>query len=315
MQEIEYLARSKTEEVHNYILIPAYAKLNLYLRISSKRQDNYHELQMIMQRISLHDDVCISKRFDDSIRVDFAWDTGCFNSNQPYNPEPIDNSNNLAYKAAQIFFATTQIKSGVDIKIIKRIPTQAGLAGGSSDAAAVLLALNLMYNAGFSLDELREMGIQLGADVPFCIGGGTAAVTGIGENIIQLNALKKLYVIIVKPFVSISTKIAFANYDKKGYNNQPFGEEFENIVNQIQLGNVNAMLRLMHNDLEDVAFEMYEELKELKNKILEYSDNALMTGSGTAVFTIFDDFDEAQNCLKEFKKFEKIAQVFFTKII
>lgn len=265
------------------ISVDAPAKINLSLDIIGKRYDGYHLVKMIMQTVSLSDTVSVHTRDDGEISL------VCNNDDIPCD------STNIAYKAADEFFKYTEINNpGILIKIKKRIPTQAGLAGGSTDGAAVLVALNELFNTGLSENELAEIGAKIGADVPFCIYGGTMSADGIGTILNPLPAMPECYFVIVKPDISVSTKEAYALTDEKGFTLRTSSEI---LAEAICSGDIKSICGALHNDFEDVL-----NLDEV-NKIhdLFRQNGALgscMSGSGSAVFGIFTDEYEAQDCAK-----------------
>ena len=268
------------------------AKINLSLDVVSKRSDGYHELKMIMQTVSLYDEINIEK--DDNISID------CNKKNIPLN------NKNLAWKAADSFFEYTSINKGCKIYINKNIPNGAGLGGGSSNAATVLLALNELYNTNLSDDELINIGVKIGADVPFFILKGTCLAEGIGEKLTRLQNNTNPYVLIYKPQFSISTKWAYKNLklDKKPVYN------INKIIKNLKDKNYNY--DDIFNYLEDVSISKYPEINNIKNKMKNLGATAsLMSGSGSSVFGIFDDEIAAK---KAFENFEKNS-IFLTKFI
>ncbi len=268
------------------------AKINLSLDVVSKRCDGYHELKMIMQTVSLYDEINIEK--DDNISID------CNKKNIPLNKK------NLAWKAADAFFEYTSIKGGCKIFINKNIPDGAGLGGGSSNAATVLLALNELYNTNLTDDELINIGVKIGADVPFFILKGTCLAEGIGEKLTKIENNTNPYVLIYKPQFSISTKWAYENLklDRKPVYN------INKIIENLKDKNYNY--NDIFNYLEDVSISKYPEINNIKNKMKNLGATAsLMSGSGSSVFGIFDDEIAAK---KAFENFEKNS-IFLTKFI
>ncbi|NLL63694.1 MAG: 4-(cytidine 5'-diphospho)-2-C-methyl-D-erythritol kinase [Ruminococcaceae bacterium] len=261
----------------------AYAKINLMLDILGKTDDGYHSLFMIMQSIGLYDTISISKAKDITLTCS--------------NPALPSDSKNIAFKAAEEFFSATKISGGAEIHIEKNIPLAAGLAGGSADAAAVLIGLNEIYNAGLCVEELCNIGLKLGADVPFCIKGGTMAALDIGQVLAPLPPIKDNYYVLVKPPVDISTAAAYAAFDK---------------AENIHHADINGILRALSTDNEDKAyplmknvFEQFIEVPnraEIKHIMRTYGSLAhLMTGSGPTIYAIFDNEDSASKCAEELK--------------
>lgn len=269
------------------------AKINLSLDVQKKREDGYHELKMIMQTVSLYDDIVIEK--DDKISLD---------SNK--KDIPLDNRN-LAWKAAELFFDYTGIQGGCRIHITKNIPDGAGLGGGSSDAATVLIALNEIYNTKLSEKELRKIAVKIGADVPFFIVGGTCLAQGIGEKLIKIENKTDPYILIYKPDFSISTKWVYENLN---LDNKP-SYDIDIIVKDLCEGNP-LFTNQIFNYLEEVSVSEYPQISDIKTMLKNMgADNALMSGSGSSVFGIFFNENKAKQA------FEKLRNhnVFLVKFI
>lgn len=268
------------------IITYAPAKINLSLDVVGKRNDGYHLVKMVMQAVDLYDIVTVHSSDDEKITLE------CSNRNVPCD------SSNIAYRAADEFFKYTGIKNtGVVIKIDKRIPMQAGLAGGSTDGAAALVALNKLFDARLTLDKLAEIGARIGADVPFCIYGGTMSAEGIGTVLKPISPLPTCYFVIVKPNISVSTKEAYALTDKRIDIGTP---STDILLTAIKDGDINDICRSLHNDFEAVL-----QLSDV-NKIHEdfRANGALgscMSGSGSAVFGIFTSEADAHICANAMK--------------
>lgn len=261
----------------------AYAKINLSLDILRKRKDGYHELKMIMQTVSLYDEIYIEK--SDTISIE------CNKDDIPLN------NKNLAWKAADAFFNYTSINSGCKIKLIKHIPDGAGLGGGSSDAATVLLALNEIYNTNITNEELINIAVKIGADVPFFILKGTCLAEGIGEKLTKIENNTDPYILIHKPSFSISTKWAYENLKLDNKNNYNVDKIVENLKDK------NYNFKDIFNYLEDVSVSKYPQINDIKNKMKNYGATAaLMSGSGSSVFGIFTDKNAAQTAFESFEK-------------
>ena len=268
----------------------AYAKINLSLDILRKREDGYHELKMIMQTVSLYDEIYIEKA--DTISIE------CNKDDIPLN------NKNLAWKAADAFFNYTSINSGCKIKLIKNIPDGAGLGGGSSDAATVLLALNEIFNTNLTNEELIDIAVKIGADVPFFILQGTCLAEGIGEKLTKIENNTDPYILIHKPSFSISTKWAYENLKLDNKNNYDVDKIVENLKDK------NYDFKDIFNYLEDVSVSEYPQINDIKNKMKNYGATAsLMSGSGSSVFGIFNDKNAAQTAFESFEK----NTVFLTK--
>lgn len=262
------------------ITMTAPAKLNLFLDITGRRSDGYHLVNMVMQSVSLYDDVTLTL-CSEGIKITCTDDS-----------IPCDESN-TAYKAAAAFFDAAGIDDGgVAIKIRKRIPSQAGMAGGSSDAAAVLAGMNELFGFPLEKEELTELAEDIGADVPFCLTGGTMSAGGIGTILSPLPDLPECYFVIVKPEFSISTKEAYEKSDTLGYDKTISPEH---IISGICNGSPEEIGRWMYNKFEEVAG--IDEIEDIKQKMKDCGAlGAIMTGSGSAVFGLFDDEDMAESC-------------------
>lgn len=269
------------------VLIKAPAKINLALNILSKREDGYHDVEMIMQTVSLYDKISITLNNHNKINLDCKLD---FLS---------DNKKNTAYIAAQTFFEFTKIDNpGIDIVIEKNIPQAAGLAGGSADAAGVIVGLDNIFNTKLCDKDLINIGSKIGADVPFSILGGTMAATGIGTELRRLNCLSDCCIVIVKPSVFVSTKEA---YEKSDNLNIKRNFCINDLETAIDIGDINRISSLLFNKFEDVID--LNEVKEIKKLTINMGAlNSCMSGSGPSVFSIFTDIKKAQNCVDALKK-------------
>ena len=259
------------------ITLNAYAKINLFLEVCDKRPDSYHNIDSVMQTVSLHDVITLSKA--DAITL----------SNNKGLP---NNENNLAYKAAKLFLDSNSISSGVSIIIEKNIPVSAGLAGGSTDAAAVLKGLNELYETTMTVDELCALGSQIGADVPFCVRGGCMKAEGIGDVLGELPSIADCSIVISCPSVRESTPAAYASLDRlyndfKDYNgNDPLYYRAEAALCE---KNIEGVCRNMYNIFEKVHANR-SDIGELKKIMLDSGAcGAMMSGSGPSVFGIFKD--------------------------
>lgn len=272
------------------IKVKAYAKINLLLDIIYRRTDGYHDLFMIMQSIGIYDTVTVTETKSKKITITCNIDD-----------IPLD-EHNIAYKAAAAFFDSTKIKNkGVNIDIVKRIPHAAGMAGGSADGAGVLVALNELTGAGLTDDELCAVGVKIGADVPFCIKGGTLLAQGIGDVLNKVKPLRKCYIVIAKPDCSVNTASAYKQFDECGKVHTPD-----------KLGMLYAM---QSRDLKEICSKMenvFEQFIAVENKV-EIKDvmranaalGVCMSGSGPTVFGIFDNKDSAEKCALELKPLAK----------
>lgn len=280
------------------MLIKAYAKINLSLDVVGKREDGYHTLQMIMQTIDLYDLINI-KKTDKGINI---------SCNKQYIPT---DERNLAYKAADLFMKTYNVCEGIDIYIKKYIPVAAGLAGGSTDAAAVLKAMRNMYRPDISDEKIMKLGLNIGADVPYCVVGGTALCEGIGEKITKLNSFKNHILVVVKPAFGVSTKEVYKNLDINKIKRHP---DTNLLISSIEANNLNALARNMKNVLENVTLYKHVVLKDIKKEMINMgSQGTLMSGSGPTIFAFFSDMLKAQLCYDKMKK--RYRETFITRTI
>lgn len=281
------------------IKIYARAKINLTLDILSTLPNSYHEVEMIMQTIKLADIVDVT--LNDSKKITLK-------TNLAYLPV---NQKNIAYKAAELFYKEIGVnKCGVHIEILKKIPVSAGLAGGSTNAAAVLIGLNKLHETNLSMKQLMDMGAKLGADVPFCIHGGTMLATGIGENLKRLKFMPKCKVVLCKPPFSVSTAAVYKEYDLMKHHNHP---DTKSAISCIKNGDFYGLTKRMYNVLEDVTAKNHKEINQIKATLLDFEANGvLMSGSGPTVFGLFDNEEQAikaRNYLRKIYKDTHITDV------
>ena len=283
----------------NSIGLKSRAKINLSIDVLGKRQDGYHIVEMIMQTIDLYDSLDIKPIREDKIII---------KCNKPYVPT---DERNLAYKAAKLFKETYNINKGVFINIEKNIPMSAGLAGGSTDAAAVLKGMNKIFDMNIDEHKLMELGVKIGADVPYCIKGGTALCEGIGEVITPLKSFKDNIVVLVKPPFGVSTKEVYGDLDL----NKVFKHvEVEKIIDYIDKDDLKGVCENMKNILENVTLRNYPTIRGIKkNMWINGSVGVMMSGSGPTVFAFFEDMVKAQRCYDNMKK--KYKDVFITRTI
>lgn len=274
------------------INIKAYAKINLALDVTGRLENGYHTLRMIMQTISLCDEVIIQKTRGG---IEILCDS----------PDIPCDERNICHRAAEEFFRSTGFgkHDGVRIDIKKRIPAGAGLAGGSSDAAAVLKGLNELYRTGLNLDELAEIGIKCGADVPFCLYGGTCLAEGIGEKLTRLPSFGGVHAVVVKPGFSVSTAWVYGNYDIGSPKEHP---DIETIVSAIEARDIAMVAREMKNVLESVTAAKYPVITDIKNSLVDLgAAGSIMSGSGPSVFGLFESFEKAEAAFNHMKKLYK----------
>lgn len=263
--------------------LQAPAKINLYLKVLCRRQDGYHELSTWMQKLTLADEITLS-----SVRAGIKLH--CFGADLAAD------ETNLAHKAAGLFFKKTGLKTGVEIELVKNVPIAAGLGGGSSDAAAVLTGLNTLFSTGLSNAELMELGLSLGADVPFFVSGCCAAIaTGIGEKLEKKDSLKECWFVLVNPGFPVSTKWAFENFDRAQIVNFTLTSRDNPYILGREIDGLKP--EKFFNDLEKVTAARYPEVAKIKKELTDLgASGVLMSGSGPTVFGIFMDFGLATQC-------------------
>ena len=282
------------------ISLKALAKINLGLDVVRRREDGYHEVRMIMQTIHLYDKLDIAKTKEPGIAI---------KSNLSYVPT---NESNLVYKAGKLLMDEFGITEGVSVDLNKRIPVAAGMAGGSTDAAAMLYGMNRMFELGLSQKELMERGVKIGADVPYCLMRGTALAEGIGEKLTQLPPMVKCPVLIAKPQISVSTKFVYENLKLTEETIHP---DIDQLVTDIKEKDLIAIAGHMGNVLESVTIPAYPIIADIKNKMMESGAiNSMMSGSGPTVFGLFDDEATAKKAYREMVASGLAKQVYLTSI-
>lgn len=280
--------------------LKALAKINLGLDVLGRRENGYHDVRMVMQTIYLYDDVILEKTEEPGIQLE----TNLFYL-------PVDESN-IAYKAAKMLIDEFKIKEGVKIRLNKFIPVSAGMAGGSSNAAAVLFGMNRMFNLKLSQQKLQEIGVKLGADVPYCIMRGTVLAEGIGEELTPLPAMPKCYVLVAKPGISVSTKTVYEKLDSLKEVKHP---DIDGILEGLQEGSLEKITSSMGNILEGVTIEDYPVIEEIKNVMKQSGAlNAMMSGSGPTVFGIFKDRKTAKKAYAAMKEKHLVKQLYLTNV-
>lgn len=262
------------------IKLYSYGKINLFLDIKGRLSNGYHEIKTVMQSINLHDEIYIDGIEDNKIIIE------CSDESIPVNEK------NTCYKAAAIIKEKYHISSGVIIRINKAIPAEAGLAGGSSNSAAVIQGLNLLWNLNLKIDEMLQIGLKIGADVPFCLVGGTYLAEGIGDKLTDLNDFVWNHILIVKPDFSMSTAFVYNNLTEDFYNSYKNNE----IIKYINAGDFINAAKSTSNTLEKVVEKFHPELINIKDLMIQ--NNALasmMTGSGSAVFGLFTNNESLES--------------------
>lgn len=282
------------------ISVKALAKINLGLDVVRRREDGYHEVRMVMQTIHLFDRLEMAKNSSGEISI---------TTNLSFLPT---NQNNLVYRAAELLREEFQIKDGLTINLHKHIPVAAGMAGGSTDAAAVLYGMNRMFDLGLKREELMERGVKIGADVPYCIMRGTALAEGIGEKLTALPPMVKCPVLIAKPQISVSTKFVYENLR---LNDKTVHPDIDALVENIRKKDLNAVASEMGNGLETVTIPNYPVIAQIKEHMLEQGAvGAMMSGSGPTVFGLFEDGDTAVAAYEKMKESGLAKQVYLTSI-
>ncbi|CCX75009.1 4-diphosphocytidyl-2-C-methyl-D-erythritol kinase [Dorea sp. CAG:105] len=280
--------------------LKALGKINLGLDVLGRRENGYHDVRMVMQTVYLYDRIIMKKSKTPGIRLE---------TNLYYLPV---NENNLAYQAAQMLMDEFHIEEGVSIQLDKHIPVAAGMAGGSSNAAAVLFGMNRMFSLGLSQKELMERGVKLGADVPYCIMRGTVLAEGIGEILTPLSPMPKCYVLIAKPAISVSTKMVYEKLDSHEIEDHP---DIDGILAGLKAGDLKKVADSMGNVLERVTVDAYPVIDQIKKMMIkEGALNAMMSGSGPTVFGIFEEKATARKAADAIRDARLTKQVYVTNI-
>ena len=278
--------------------LKALGKINLGLDVLGRRENGYHDVRMVMQTVYLYDQIRMEKTKKPGIEL---------LTNLFYLPV---NENNLAYQAADLLMKEFHVKEGVKITLDKHIPVAAGMAGGSSNAAAVLFGINRMFSLGLSQKELMERGVTLGADVPYCVMRGTVLAEGIGEILTQLPACPKYNGLIAKPPINVSTKFVYTNLRANELTCHP---DIDGQIRALQDGDLEAVCKKMGNVLETVTIPAYPIIQTIKDKMMQCGAvNAMMSGSGPTVFGIFNEREQAEKAAELLREEDKIRQMFVT---
>ena len=280
------------------IRLKAMAKINLGLDVVRKREDGYHEVRMIMQSIRMYDQIQLEAKETPGIEI---------RTNLSYLPT---NEDNLVHKAASLLMEEFQVKQGLSIDLRKFIPVAAGMAGGSSDAAAVMVGVNRLFRLNLSQQELMERGVRIGADMPYCILRGTALAEGIGEKLTPLPPAPSCHVLIAKPGIHVSTKFVYTNLKASKLDFHP---DIDGQIEAIRKGDLKKMADLCGNVLETVTIPAYPVIEEIKAVMKENGAlTACMSGSGPTVFGLFDDRERAKRACEILQQGEKAKQVYLT---
>ena len=276
----------------------AYAKINIGLDVLRRRADGYHEVKMIMQTVDIYDELVLERRKEPGIELRMD------------NSELPSGGDNLICRAADLLFREKKITGGVNISLTKRIPIAAGMAGGSADAAAALRGVNELFDLGYSLTELQALGVGLGADIPYCLAGGTMLSEGIGEILTPLPAPPAAHLVIAKPDINVSTAFVYGNLHADSLAWHP---DIDGMVAALQKGDLDGITGRLGNVLETVtvkAHPVIEQIKELLRK--QGVENALMSGSGPTVFGIFKEKETAARAAEAVERGQLAKQIFVT---
>lgn len=275
----------------------AYAKINLGLDVIARLENGYHEVKMVMQTVGIYD-VLTLKKIPQGIVV--TTDNG----------ELPTDDNNLIYKAARLMKEKYSIQEGVSIHLEKNIPIAAGMAGGSTDAAATFWGMNELFELGASMQELQELGVKVGADVPYCIMGGTALAEGIGEKLSPLPTPPECVLLVAKPDINVSTKYVYEHLDAEGVEEHP---DIDGMTEALAGKDLQGIVARLGNVLENVTVKRHPIIAEIKECMLEYGAmGSLMSGSGPTVFGIFEKKEDAERALEYIRNKEMAKQVFVT---
>lgn len=282
------------------VRLKAMAKINLGLDVVRKREDGYHEVRMIMQTIRMYDQIRLRAVSEAGIKV---------RTNLSYLP---CNEDNLVHKAAKLLMEEFEVGEGLSIELKKYIPVAAGMAGGSSDAAAVMVGVNRMFGLGLTKAQLMERGVKIGADVPYCIMRGTVLAEGIGEILTPLSPMPKCHVLIAKPGIHVSTKFVYGGLHLDEMTVHP---DIDGQAAAIKAGDLKETARLMGNVLESVTAAAYPVIDEIKAFMTQHGAvGAMMSGSGPTVFGLFEEERTAKRAYEKLRRGKLAKQVFLTSI-
>ncbi len=281
------------------IRLKARAKINLGLDVLGKREDGYHEVRMVMQTIGIYDRLILTKIPEEEIRI---------TSNLAFLPV---NENNLIYKAIKLLKDEYHFPGGVSVDLNKFIPVAAGMAGGSTDAASTMFGVNRLFGLNLSMGKMMELGVRLGADVPYCVMRGTALAEGIGEKLTRITPVPHMWILIAKPQINVSTRLVYEQLDMGGIQKHP---DIDGIIRAIEAQDVVRIAQSMGNVLENVTVPLYPVIETIKQDMLTHGAiNAMMSGSGPTVFGIFPDEQTTLACQAFLKKKGDARQVYITE--
>ena len=281
------------------IRLKARAKINLGLDVLGKREDGYHEVRMVMQTIGIYDRLILTKIPEEEIRI---------TSNLAFLPV---NENNLIYKAIKLLKDEYHFPGGISVDLNKFIPVAAGMAGGSTDAASTMFGVNRLIGLNLSMGKMMELGVRLGADVPYCVMRGTALAEGIGEKLTRITPVPHMWILIAKPQINVSTRLVYEQLDMGGIQKHP---DIDGIIRAIEAQDVVRIAQSMGNVLENVTVPLYPVIETIKQDMLSHGAiNAMMSGSGPTVFGIFPDEQTTLACQAFLKKKGDARQVYITE--
>lgn len=283
------------------IVTKAYAKINLGLDVLRRRPDGYHEVKMVMQTVDLYDVLLVSKKEEDTITI------------STQREEIPVNEDNLIYKAIKLMKDIYGFVGGVHVELVKNIPIAAGMAGGSTDAAAAMRAVNTLFELNVPLEELEKHAVKIGADVPYCIQGGTVLSEGIGEILTKLPNAPQCILLIAKPDIMVSTKYVYENLNLPELKSHP---DIDAMVEAIQKSDAQSMIEPMDNVLATVTEEKYQIIKEIKQSMIRNGAiKAMMSGSGPTVFGIFENMVQAATAFDAIKEKSMAREIFISKFV
>ena len=281
------------------IRLKARAKINLGLDVLGKREDGYHEVRMVMQTIGIYDRLILTKIPEEEIRI---------TSKLAFLPV---NENNLIYKAIKLLKDEYHFPGGVSVDLNKFIPVAAGMAGGSTDAASTMFGVNRLFGLNLSMGKMMELGVRLGADVPYCVMRGTALAEGIGEKLTRITPVPHMWILIAKPQINVSTRLVYEQLDMGGIQKHP---DIDGIIRAIEAQDVVRIAQSMGNVLENVTVPLYPVIETIKQDMLSHGAiNAMMSGSGPTVFGIFPDEQTTLACQAFLKEKGDARQVYITE--
>ncbi len=279
----------------------AYAKVNLALDVLRRRPDGYHDVKMVMQNLDIYDELEFNLEPSETTVITME-------ANKPEIPT---DDRNLICKAIRLMFEEYNLRGKIHVKLVKNIPVEAGMAGGSTDCAAAFHAVNELFELGLTTEELMKLGVKIGADVPYCIMAKTALSEGIGEILTPVKSLANCYVLVVKPPVNVSTKMVYTNLKANELERHP---DVDGMVEALNLGDLNGVVTRMENVLETVTTVLYPEIEVIKDEMKSLGAlNAIMSGSGPTVFGIYDSKEKADKAAVNIKEKKLSNEIFVTK--